>query len=581
MRAWAAQHHGTPLTGAAPRAAATGPRLTYGGGNPGTGVGVTTGPPKVYLVFYGSQWGAPSTDGNGDLTFANDPAGEAPYLQEFFKGVGTSGERWSGVMTQYCDGVSQGAASCPSGSAFVGYPAGGALAGVWADESTASPYRASGFNLANEADQAAAHFGNTGPAANRDAQYVIISPTGTDPDSWLESGFCAWHDWNGDASLEGGPAPSSAGDIAFTNLPYQPDEGTGCGQDFVNPGSAGALDGVSIVAGHEYAETITDQEPGTVNGTTPVLPYGWFDANFFLENADICAWLPPGADGGSMDLATGTGTFAVQTTWANDSGVETPSGCEAGHRLDGVTPPNTVTVSLTSSRDTPVGTAVSFPVTTTDSDPGQTAFTYSATGLPPGAVLNPANGAISGTPAMAGVYHVTVAAADGSGSTGSAALTWTVNLIRNPGFESGVLSPWSATSGVLRQSTSNYPAHSGHWVARLDGRWAAHTDSLSQKVKIPADFQAHYSFYLRVNSNDPTTKAYDKLTVEILNSTGSTVLRTLARYSNLSTRGKYIQHSFSLASYLGRTVIIKFIGKQTLTGHNTAFLIDDNAVIVH
>ncbi|MDR0343809.1 MAG: putative Ig domain-containing protein, partial [Nocardiopsaceae bacterium] len=202
-------------------------------------------------------------------------------------------------------------------------------------------------------------------------------------------------------------------------------------------------------------------------------------------------------------------------------------------------------------------------------------------GLPPGAVLNPANGAISGTPAMAGVYHVTVAAEDGTGSTGSAAFTWTVNLIRNPGFESGVLSPWSATSGVLRQSTSNYPSRSGHWVARLDGRWAVHTDTLSQKVKIPADFQAHYSFYLRINSTDPTTKAYDTLKVEILNSTGTTVLRTLTTYSNRNTRGKYIQHTFSLASYLGRTVIIKFIGKQTLTKHNTAFLVDDNVLTVH
>ncbi|MBO0809809.1 MAG: hypothetical protein J2P32_16055, partial [Actinobacteria bacterium] len=152
MRAWAAQHHGTALAGAAPRAAASGPQLTYGGGNPTTKVGVTTGPPRVYLVFYGSQWGAiaPSTDGSGDLTFANDPAGEAPYLQEFFKGVGTGGERWSGVMTQYCNDPNSSNA-CPAGSAFVGYPAGGALAGVWADEINPSPYRASGFDLASEA----------------------------------------------------------------------------------------------------------------------------------------------------------------------------------------------------------------------------------------------------------------------------------------------------------------------------------------------------------------------------------------------------------------------------------------------
>src|SRR5690242_5623461 len=34
------------------------PQLTYHGGN--EGIGVTTGTPKVYLVFWGSQWGSTS-----------------------------------------------------------------------------------------------------------------------------------------------------------------------------------------------------------------------------------------------------------------------------------------------------------------------------------------------------------------------------------------------------------------------------------------------------------------------------------------------------------------------------------------
>src|SRR5437588_3253446 len=55
--------------------------LAFGGGL--SGVGVATGPPKVYLVFWGSQWGAQGTDSNGDLTLAGDPDGMAPYLQEF------------------------------------------------------------------------------------------------------------------------------------------------------------------------------------------------------------------------------------------------------------------------------------------------------------------------------------------------------------------------------------------------------------------------------------------------------------------------------------------------------------------
>ena len=124
--------------GSTRRAAASANDLNYGGGI--DGIGVTTGHEKVYLVFYGSQWGTQSTNGNGDVTLSGDPSGEAPYLQEFFKGLGTGGELWSGVLTQYCDGVAVGAQTCPaSNTEHVAYPTGGALAGVWVDESTASP----------------------------------------------------------------------------------------------------------------------------------------------------------------------------------------------------------------------------------------------------------------------------------------------------------------------------------------------------------------------------------------------------------------------------------------------------------
>ena len=93
----------------------TGPNdLNYGGGV--DGIGVTTGHEKVYLVFWGSQWGTAGTDANGNTTFSGDGVGEAPRLQQLFKGLGTGNELWSGVMTQYCQGVAAGAQSCPSSS---------------------------------------------------------------------------------------------------------------------------------------------------------------------------------------------------------------------------------------------------------------------------------------------------------------------------------------------------------------------------------------------------------------------------------------------------------------------------------
>ena len=92
---------------------------------------------------------------------------------------------------------------------------------------------------------------------------------------------------------------------------------------------------------------------------------------------------------------------------------------------------------------------------------------------------------------------------------------------------------------------------------------------------------ATFEFYLQVQSNDPTknAKAWDTLKVQVLSS-GGKVLKTLATYSNKNTRGSYFKHSFSLKSYLGKTIILKITGKETLTKHNTAFLVDDNALNV-
>jgi len=159
---------------------------------------------------------------------------------------------------------------------------------------------------------AAAHFGNRTPGSNRNAQYLVTSPHGTNPDHYKSGGFCAWHDYT----------TSQYGDIAYTNMPYLTDVGTACGQNFVNPGTAGLLDGVTIVGGHEYAETITDQNP----------PGGWADTSG-AENGDKCAWIESG-QGASQDITLTTGTFAVQSTWANDfnGGV---GGCEVFHPIFG------------------------------------------------------------------------------------------------------------------------------------------------------------------------------------------------------------------------------------------------------
>jgi serine protease len=480
MADWARQHPSAAAPSPANTvAAASANNVRYGGGN--DGIGVTTGDERVYLVFFGSQWGTQSTNSKGDVTLSGDPSGEAPYLQEMFKGLGTGGEQWSGVMTQYCEGVSAGAQTCPATAPHVAYPHGGALAGVWVDESAASPAQATSDQLAQEAVDAATHFGNTTAASNRDASYVILSPTGTDPDQYQEQGFCAWHDWNGDPTLSpDGAVPSPDGDVAFTNMPYVTDAGANCGANFVKSGSNRNLEGASIVAGHEYAETITDQNP----------PGGWVDSGG-EENADKCAWKAPGTTGGVALLSLPTGTFAMQGTRANNANSGT-GGCRF-----------TQTIKRT-------------------------------------------------------------------------------ELLQNPGFETGKLAPWLATAGVLKKKSSSFPVHAGNWLARLGGRTAPHTDTLAQTVAVaPAGGTygaATFSFWLEIKTNDPASKASDTLTVQVLDASGTVVKQTLHVYSNQDAVGHYVQHSFSLNSFLGQTIMLRFTGAQTLTGHSTSFFIDDTAL---
>ena len=310
------------VSGGSSRSALTSPAIStsdlhYRGGT--GGVGVTTGPPKVYLVFWGSQWGTQGTNGQGYATFTGDTQGMAPDIQAFFTGLGTGGEQWSGVMTQYCQGVAVGTTKCVSSAAHVGYPTGGALAGVWEDATGLSPANSTAHQIAQEAVNAASHFGNTAVGSNRNNQYFVVSPTGTDPDGYLQNGFCAWHDYTGDSSMDGGGSVTSpSGPLAFTNMPYVTDAGPNCGAGFVN--TPGVLDGVTIVGGHEYAETITDQ-----------FPAGGWTANNGEENGDLCAWKSSGT-GKTQDITLTTGSFAVQGTWSNLAN-RGNGGCAVKHKI--------------------------------------------------------------------------------------------------------------------------------------------------------------------------------------------------------------------------------------------------------
>jgi len=251
----------------------TSQNLYYHGGV--GGIGVETAP-KVYLVLWGAQWNN------------NDPSGEAAILESFYGGVG--GSSWLNSVTQYCQGVASGTLVCDTAGMHAGNQS-GIFAGVWADNAASAPARPSQSQLAAEAVKAAAHFTNTTTASNASVQYVIATASGNSA-SGFGTQYCAWHS----------ATSSTYGNIAYTNLPYMTDAGGSCGANF---NGLGPNAGITIVGGHELAETITDQFP---NG-------GWLDSGG-AENGDKCAWIGSG-QGASSNVTLSTGTFPVQSLWSN------------------------------------------------------------------------------------------------------------------------------------------------------------------------------------------------------------------------------------------------------------------------
>ncbi|HEV2361791.1 MAG TPA: hypothetical protein VGS21_08825 [Acidimicrobiales bacterium] len=235
--------------------------------------GAVTPHPKVYLVFWGSQW-------------SSDPAGAETALANMFTDLHGSPDTWGTVLDQYCEGLAAGTTNCGTAGNHVKHPTASILAGVWDDNTSAEPTNATAAQIGQEAVKAATHFGNTTQSSNIDAQYVIASPTGTHPDGFPNSGFCGWHNF----------VSSTDGKLAYTNLPYVPDLGVGA---CTTLSPARMIDGYESTETHEYAETVTDTWPSR----------GWLDTSG-NEIGDKCVNL-------DAYLTIGTDKIDVQGIWSN------------------------------------------------------------------------------------------------------------------------------------------------------------------------------------------------------------------------------------------------------------------------
>ena len=256
--------------------------------------------PAVYLVYWGTEWQAGFSATHSTFTYTS--ATVQNYVNSFFSNVG--GSPWAGVQTQYCQGIMAPAFSCTgqAGATYITNP-NGQLKGTWTDP-TPVPANIVATGLASnlttdpieaEAIKASQHFGY-----DQNATYVILTPPGHGATAY-DSVYCAYHSETGHSTSPG---------VRYAFMPYVPEQGAGCGGNSVNKSDDafghGYLDGYSIVAGHEYAEAVTD--PGNLTGFQD----GWNDATT-SENGDKCAWT------GLQNITLAGQTFAVQPMWSNES----------------------------------------------------------------------------------------------------------------------------------------------------------------------------------------------------------------------------------------------------------------------
>ena len=426
-------------------------------------------------------------------------------------------------------------------------------------------------------------YGVSYPAASPDVTSVGGTSLSTASNSrgWTET---VW------GSSSGGEGTGSGCSADSSKPSWQTD--TGCSKRTDNDVSADANPNTGLAVYDSYSEGGWLEVGGT-SASSPMIAAtfalagtpasGTYPSSYLYAHTSDFFDVTSGANGSCSPAYLCT----AETGYDGPTGLGTPDGVGA---FSSSSSSNTVTVTNPGNQTGTVGTAVSLQISATDSASGQT-LTYSATGLPAGLSINSSSGLITGTPTTSGSNSVTVTATDTTGAHGSASFTWTINaasgctaqqLFGNPGFETGSISPWTATSGVLANTSDGVPAHSGSWLAWLDGYGGAHTDTLAQTVTIPSTCKsATLSFWLYINTDDPTNKAYDTFTIQVLNSSG-TVLATLGTLSNLNTTGGYTQYTYSVSPYIGQKITIKYTGKETLGGgYNTNFFEDDNALNVN
>jgi hypothetical protein len=231
----------------------------------------------VILEYWGSWW---TTHGKA----AKDE------LQNLFDGLGNSS--WAATLHQYCAN-----GNSPAWSSNL-------LVKTYSDTANPPSAAPTESQLREEINKISEKEG----IQQYGGIYVLVTPPGTVPAWDTAHSACGHHSWL--------VIQQTGSENAWIDIPYGLIRSSnGCGWNLSN-GVAGAL---SVVAGHEWAEAVTDpyvNSPSSIGGSA------WATGSHGQEVADICE---PGKllqifNNNLFTLHLKAGSFTMQKIWSNAAG---------------------------------------------------------------------------------------------------------------------------------------------------------------------------------------------------------------------------------------------------------------------
>jgi hypothetical protein len=275
--------------------------------------------PRVYVVFWGSEWGKADAEGMPTV----DPLGVAPAVVDFFGRLGGREDTWSAILTQYCSGTKLDDASCGPGSRRIPSLTRSPLRGWWVDTSP-GPGESNHDNQMGArhevTDRALSHFG----AKHPDDVVVLMLPPGT------QAAQCgAVHSVAHTAQHGAHPiivikyplptCPTSMPPVCSLGQPVE-----------CLPEAEIAITGL---ASHEYAEVVTNPFPKNCREPSGIC--GWIvkDAALWDGGADPRTYEISDACNGYRFVQLNGNKTVVATLWSNTAN-QGNGGCVARYVSD-------------------------------------------------------------------------------------------------------------------------------------------------------------------------------------------------------------------------------------------------------